>query len=447
VEFIETPLVDVAAYFEDLLKVEVVLERRALEDVGVGFDTPVTFRIADVTARTALELLLKDRDLTWLPADEVLLITTPEEEANREEGRLYDVHELIGGGALPLTMAGSPGDFDSLCELISSCISPTTWPVGAGPGPIDSLELPGIRAIMVLQSPRVHWEVERLLADLRRIQSRGGNGAAAESKFKTSVVSISPDDAIAEARWKLRRALRKRVAMQFVETPLSDIVDYVGQVADVPVLIDTRALDDVGLAENAAISIDVSDVSLESALNLMLSELDLTWTFFREVLLITTPEEADRMLEVRVYDVTDLLGSYHPNGGPVDDYDGLIHAVTLNIDRYSWNSFGGPGCILLFSGPKLRVLVVSQTERVHQKVEGFLTQLRAMRDEEMAERDRESMSIAPPQAIWGPRSSGIGPGGGMGGEMGGFGAPQNPPNQQPEQGEKTPPASVGGGVF
>jgi len=453
VEFNKTPLAEVADYFEGFLKVNVVLDRRALEDVGFGVDTPITFRLSSVTARTALELMLRELDLTWMAADDVLLITTPEEEANRDETRLYDVRDVIVGGTLPIQRPGSPADFDALCELISTCIAPTTWE-GSGPSPVVGLALPGIRAISVPQTPRIHQEVARLLRDLRRVQTRAKKDEAGKRKRVPAAVSSSPDDCIAEAREKLRRALHKRVPMQFVETPLSDVAAFIEKAAGVPVSIDRRALADIDLPATTPVTIDVSDVSLRSALELVLGrELDLTWTFYREVLLITTPEADKWMREVRVYDVADLAERYGPDGQPVLEYDSLEYAIKLSVDQRSWDTSGGPGTIAFYAGPDIRAMVVSQTVRAHQEIEAFLAKLRVMRDEELAQRDRESMSLTPPSAIWGVPGAGGGMGGGfgrgmgVGPGMGAFGPQPAPQATPPEPGESPQPPGVGQGMF
>ena len=68
-----------------------------------------------------------------------------------------------------------------------------------------------------------------------------------------------------------------------------------------------KALGDAGVESDTPITFRVKDVSLKSALNLMLRPLDLTYVYKDEVLLITTPEQVEQYLKVKVYDVRDLL--------------------------------------------------------------------------------------------------------------------------------------------
>jgi len=76
-EFIETPLAEVVDYLKARHKINIVVDKKALETVGVGTDTPITANIKDVSFESALWLLLRPLGLTWTIDHEVLLITTP----------------------------------------------------------------------------------------------------------------------------------------------------------------------------------------------------------------------------------------------------------------------------------------------------------------------------------------------------------------------------------
>ena len=66
----------------------------------------------------------------------------------------------LGGGSQP--------DFDSLIELITSTIKPTTWDGVGGPGSIAPFETN--LSIVVSQTQDVHEEIVDLLEQLRRLQ-------------------------------------------------------------------------------------------------------------------------------------------------------------------------------------------------------------------------------------------------------------------------------------
>jgi len=74
-----------------------------------------------------------------------------------------------GNGAGPGSLGGgSQADFDSLIELITSTVKPTTWDGVGGPGSIAPFETN--LSIVVSQTQDVHEEIVDLLEQLRRLQ-------------------------------------------------------------------------------------------------------------------------------------------------------------------------------------------------------------------------------------------------------------------------------------
>nr|MBA3480357.1 VWA domain-containing protein [Pirellulales bacterium] len=115
-----------------------------------------------------------------------------------------------------------------------------------------------------------------------------------------------------EAERRIYSALRQplREPMDFVEQPLRDVVTILSETYDIPIQFDTAALDAVAASPDVEVSIQISNVSLKSALELMLKNAGaeaLTYIVDNEVLLITTLEEAETRLQVKVYPVADLV--------------------------------------------------------------------------------------------------------------------------------------------
>ncbi len=106
---------------------------------------------------------------------------------------------------------------------------------------------------------------------------------------------------------KIYDALKGEILMEFTDAPLSEVVDYLKTARNIPIMIDKRALDDVGLGSDTPVTISLNGITLRSALKLMLKEMDLTYVIQDEVLKITTPEEAENELLTKVYPVADLV--------------------------------------------------------------------------------------------------------------------------------------------
>ncbi|MBA4107711.1 MAG: hypothetical protein C0485_18415, partial [Pirellula sp.] len=115
-----------------------------------------------------------------------------------------------------------------------------------------------------------------------------------------------------EAERRIYSALRQplRAPLDFVAQPLSDVVSVLAEDFSIPIVIDTTALDAVASSPDVEVNFQISNVTLKSALELMLKSVgegDLTYVVDNEVLMITTQEEAEKRLQVRVYPVADLV--------------------------------------------------------------------------------------------------------------------------------------------
>lgn len=371
-KFVETSLADVIKSLEKHLAVQIRLDVKALDDVGLDGSAPVTFHVSGISARSALELILRQLDLTCIIAHELLLITTAEEAETKLTTEVYDVADLVVPADDP-----DQADFESLIDLITVCIQPTTWDCVGGPGSIAPFQAAGITAIVFSQTQEVHEEVETLLADIRKArQERPGKADAGEKPEKPKAVSPAKQHGPEGREEAIRRALAKPVTVPFTETPLSDVVEFLKEKTSIQIIIDQKALDDVGMTTDTPVTVNVVGVKLRSALDLMLRQSDLTWTIAHEVLLITTQEEAETMLRARVYDVSDLPAFRNAPDGPIPDYDSLIETITATVEPESWDTVGGPGSIAPYDAIGIQVLVVSQTWKVHEEIEALLDKLR-----------------------------------------------------------------------
>ena len=109
------------------------------------------------------------------------------------------------------------------------------------------------------------------------------------------------------AEQKIIDELDNETRMTFFDQPLKDVVDTIKGQHNIPIIIDERALTEVGLDSNTPVNIDLKGISLRSGLKLMLNSLQLTYVINDEVLKITTPEAAENELIVRTYEVGDLV--------------------------------------------------------------------------------------------------------------------------------------------
>ena len=109
------------------------------------------------------------------------------------------------------------------------------------------------------------------------------------------------------AEVKIRKALDEPTNLEFVETPLTDVIDYLKDLHGIEIQIDNKALEDAATGTDTPVTRNLRGISLRSALRLMLGPLDLAYVIKDEVLLITTKEKADAELVTKVYPVADLV--------------------------------------------------------------------------------------------------------------------------------------------
>ncbi|MBA3483307.1 MAG: STN domain-containing protein [Pirellulales bacterium] len=189
-----------------------------------------------------------------------------------------------------------------------------------------------------------------------------------------------------DARQRIERVLNQplKETLDFTEQPLRDVATILSQTYDIPILFDTNALDAVAASPDVEVSVQIANVTLRSALDLMLKNAgaeELTYMIDDEVLLITTQEETASRLETRVYRVDDLPGVIPPppTGGRVSwaDFHILIDAIQRGVEPRSWRENGtGNGDI---SSMEPGILIIRQTARIHEQVEQILAELRRVR--------------------------------------------------------------------
>ncbi|MCH8922101.1 MAG: hypothetical protein IIA67_02995, partial [Planctomycetes bacterium] len=509
IEFLETPLVEVADYLSDLHKIKIKLDKKALEDVGVGADTPVTRNLKHVSLRSALRLMLRELDVTYMVDDEVLLITSTEEAETQLTTEFYPVADLV---SIDPKTPYSPdhADFDPLIMLIESTIAPDTWDANGGLGAVADFAKVG--ALVVSQTHDVHEQIGPLLDVLRRLRGttpglkapaaaktehdkeeivrvyrvtnleRLAPRAAKKPKDNKQAKSLQPDyaaakrsaDALAElikkavapkswteqhiirtipgtltirqsrhvhrqihrllkkmllldgatTLWpphaaapaagdlpvsirigeraseaRIQKVLGEKTKFELLETPLTDFVDFIRDKHKIEVQIDNRALEDAGIETDVPLTVNLKDISLRSALRLVLREAELTFVIRDEVVLITTPEEAEEMLVTRLYPVGDLVTSDDDSvviGSTEIDFDPIIELIEATVAPDSWDAAGGPGAI---DGLEMCLaLAVPQTEEIHEQIARLLQKLRQLQADQF-KRDRAARKAAAAEPV------------------------------------------------
>lgn len=187
--------------------------------------------------------------------------------------------------------------------------------------------------------------------------------------------------------------------MEFPGIPLIDILNHIKEEHNLPIAIDMAGLDELAISPDTEIEVSYANMSLRSALNLMLKQPgleDLTFIIDNEVLLITTEERANESVQTHLYWIKDLqpktIGSAAAHERSAEGRGRssfqtrspnttLREAIIQCIESDSWMENGkGEGAIVQIEPG---ILIVSQTHRVHQEIKNFLEAIRTLREENM----------------------------------------------------------------
>lgn len=433
VDFADSPLTEVVDYMSHLLEINIIVDETALNDEGISTDTPVTLKLEDITASFAWRLMLEPLELTTLVHDDVLQTTTKAAADRILETRVYDVEQMLGvvddkrinlaelqAQAVHLQeqinvmnsdtvtyaqrlatwrkqleevqqkieahKSRAVADREMLRRAIIACVDPDTWSESGGPGVIAEVgpkptpaqgavapqrtPLPGI--LVIRQTAEVHQKIEALLADLReQIQPQLANKGH------------RPLTTREKNRQAIRQALSKTGPVDFVDTPLIEVVDYLSEIFKIKIVIDEMALNDEGISTDSPTTLNIDGISLQNILRLTLNPLQLRAVMYGEVLLITTSVRAEELQTVLIHDVSDLRLE--------GDFRVLTAMIESTVLPKTWKTSGGASVIAPFEAlkggdafrgqdlPAKRLLIVRQTEQGHEKVAELLEKLRKVR--------------------------------------------------------------------
>ena len=156
VEFIETPLTDALELLKNQHAVPLTLDRRALEEIGLSGDEPVTLAASNVTLRSVLVRMLEDLDLSYNVRGESLVITTIEASESKLVTRMY---WLEGTGFVP-------GDYQSIIDLVQTSVTPDTWEALGGPSTMAPVTTsrPGL---LISTTYSTHEVIDKFFSALR----------------------------------------------------------------------------------------------------------------------------------------------------------------------------------------------------------------------------------------------------------------------------------------
>ncbi len=198
-------------------------------------------------------------------------------------------------------------------------------------------------------------------------------GIASESPISDSEGRPWDFQERSESTQRIETELKKQTEIAFTDSSLTDVVTFLSDYHNIPILIDIEGLTEEGIAPDTAVTRTLTGTKLESALNIMLSPLQLEYVIKNEVMMVTTAARATAAKEVLVYDLSRI-----PNIEP-KTLSSIIMSVTT---PKAWAEKGGEGALILGSG----FVTISQDQPTHRKIVAVLNQLERQAKEQAKRR-------------------------------------------------------------
>ena len=158
-----------------------------------------------------------------------------------------------------------------------------------------------------------------------------------------------------ERELEIERRLRTPVLLRYQDTPLNEVVDGLSELTGVNIHVDPRGLAQEGYTGDTKVTINLNkEISLKSALNLILEPLHLSYVIKDEVLKITSEQLRDGEIYADTYNVADLVIPI-PNFVPNNNIglQGLINDAHAAMGYGNGFGAGGPA-VLVNDGRKQR---------------------------------------------------------------------------------------------
>jgi len=204
-------------------------------------------------------------------------------------------------------------------------------------------------------------------------QNEGAPAASEVPTEKLTPAAAEPaKEGASSAQDAIRKALQTVAKIDATDLPLVDLVSLFKSQHNIEIQIDTKALEEAGVAPDAPLTFSSQQLTLGAVLRHVLRQHDLTWAVDDGLLVITTPEEAEQsQLKTRVFQVADLIAPSDRRPDASINGEVLMTLLQSVVAPDAWDEVGGPGSMTLREG----TLAVCQTEEVHEQIAGLLATL------------------------------------------------------------------------
>jgi hypothetical protein len=161
VEFdMKTTFQDVIDYFEKKTGQTLIIDKQAMAEANVTYDSPVNFK-AKTTLRTVLRRILADLNLAYVVKDEAIQVTSIQKAKETLSTRIYYIGDLTGIADMRLGPLGArvqvAAQLQMLANVITSQVEPDSWLVNERGGLGTIAYDPLTKSFVVRQTAEIHY--------------------------------------------------------------------------------------------------------------------------------------------------------------------------------------------------------------------------------------------------------------------------------------------------
>lgn len=316
-------LSEVADWLESECKVEVLIDKAAVSDVGILATDPVGEQLSDTPVYLFLDRL-RGIKIGWYYSKNILHVTSIDKVEQRLVMVPYNVGDLLDAGF----------KMDDLADAIQTSIETGSWESEGGAGVLDTIG----DVLFVRQNDEVHRKLRGLLQALRKHGRR-------------TFIYDPPQHQL------IRQRLQETIDVSFDDIALVDAVSQIAKASKIDIRLNLAALRALGIRDRTPVSLALQKTEADTVLKALLQDLQLTWILRDGVLWITSEEEASSYLITAVFDVRDLC---------TDDNESFALQQAIQSQTCEdWADCGGPGTM---SAPKAGTLVIHNREELLNEV-------------------------------------------------------------------------------
>ena len=310
-------------------------------------ETKFSCELPQITLQNGLQMLLSKEELGLEIRKEVVWITDRLPRTLRVQHKLYPARDI-------LMLADWQGD--ELVDLVTAMVAPSSWDIVGGKA---VCRFAG-NYLVVQQTSQVHDQLADFISQLRAELS--------PTWIHTQPATKPPSDN------SLANKLQQPVTFDLENATLRDVLQNLRQEFGMRVWISAR-MQELNLAD-ARFTLRAKVPSLWQALESLFQPYpDLCWKTVGETLVVTSLDDVEWNMPLRVYPLSPLASDAAKPAGASGArgifYDELIEAIVNTFEPDSWEEVGGPGGVQIIGN----CLVLRNSEGIQRRVQQCLAAL------------------------------------------------------------------------